>query len=229
MIGYSIFNSWHFVSYLTEQVFLFNKGVKIMTKKQDLRIQRTRKSLNRALITLMGRKNFQAITIQELADEAMINRATFYLHYVDKYDLLEKCVEDNLDEIMLKHVTPVKHVRKGVMYTDVFHSIVMDILKSVENNDRFFQVMIQSNCEGLIKDYFIGLVQTKFLPQLGDAFSGVQSKRHIDVMIQLIVSAISGVITWWIISEERESPEEIAAIVVDVVTKGPVYVLGVKT
>ena len=200
-----------------------------MDKKQDLRIQRTRKSLNQALITVMEKKNFQMITIQELADEAMINRVTFYLHYVDKYDLLEKCVKDNLDEIMLKHLSPVRHIREGVVYTEAFRSIVMDILKSVENNDRFFQVMIQSNCEGLIKDYFIGLVQTKFLPQLGEMFSGIQSNRHVDVTIQLIVSAILGVITWWIVSEERESPEEIAAIVVDVVTKGPAYVLGLKT
>lgn len=200
-----------------------------MTKKQDLRIQRTRKSLNQALITLMEEKNFQAITIQELADEAMINRVTFYLHYADKYELLEECVKDNLDEIMLKHLSPIRHIRKGVVYTEAFRSIVMDILKSVENNDRFFQVMIQSNCEGLIKDYFIGLVQTKFLPQLGEMFSGIPSNKHVDVMIQLIVSAILGVITWWIVSEERESPEEIAAIVVDVVTKGPAYVLGLKT
>ncbi|MEI3598455.1 MULTISPECIES: TetR/AcrR family transcriptional regulator [unclassified Oceanobacillus] len=200
-----------------------------MTKKQDLRIQRTRKSLNQALITLMEKKNFQAITIQELADEAMINRVTFYLHYVDKYELLEECVKDNLDEIMLKHLSPVRHIRKGVVYTEAFRPIVMDILKSVENNERFFRVMIQSNCEGLIKDYFIGLVQTKFLPQLGEMFSDIQSNRHVDVTIQLIVSAILGVITWWIVSEERESPEEIAAIVVDVVTKGPAYVLGLKT
>lgn len=200
-----------------------------MTKKQDLRIQRTRKSLNQALITLMEKKNFQAITIQELADEAMINRVTFYLHYVDKYELLEECVKDNLDEIMLKHLSPVRHIRKGVVYTEAFRPIVMDILKSVENNERFFRVMIQSNCEGLIKDYFVGLVQTKFLPQLGEMFSDIQSNRHVDVTIQLIVSAILGVITWWIVSEERESPEEIAAIVVDVVTKGPAYVLGLKT
>ena len=201
----------------------------MMTKKQDLRIQRTRKSLNQALITLMEKKTFSAITIQELADEAMINRATFYLHYCDKYDLLEKCVKDNLDEIMLKHLTPVRHIKEGVFHMKIFRAIVMEILHSVESNERFFQMMIQSNCDNLIKDYFIGLVHDNFLPQLGDLSFGTPSERYADVTIQLIVSAILGVITWWITSEDRESPEEIAGIVVDVVTKGPAYVFGLKT
>lgn len=201
----------------------------MVSKKQDLRIQRTRKSLNQALITLMERKTFSAITIQELADEAMINRATFYLHYCDKYDLLEKCVKDNLDEIMLKHLTPVRHIKEGVFHMEIFRAIVMEILKSVESNERFFQMMIQSNCDNLIKDYFIGLVHDNFLPQLGDLSFGTLSERYADVTIQLIVSAILGVITWWITSEDRESPEEIAGIVVDVVTKGPAYVFGLKT
>src|SRR5699024_6188766 len=133
-----------------------SKGVKKMTEKQDLRIRRTRRSLNQALLTLMEQKKFPAITIQELADEAMINRATFYLHYYDKYELLEQCIIDNLDT--LKHLTPVRHIREGVFYTDVFQAIVTDILYKVERNERFFQIMFAANCDNYIKDYIIGIV-----------------------------------------------------------------------
>src|SRR5699024_11668001 len=107
--------------------------------------------------------------------------------------------------------------------------IVIDILNSVESNERFFQIMIQSNCDSLIKDYFIGLVHEKFLPQLEGVFSGILSEKYANVSVQLIVSAILGVMTWWITSEERENPEEIAEIVVDVVTKGTAHGLGLKT
>lgn len=200
-----------------------------MSNKQDLRVQRTRKSLNQALLSLMEKKDFQTITIQELADEAMINRATFYLHYYDKYELLEKCVKDNLDAIMLKHVTPVRHIKGGIFYTEVFQTIVTDILSSVESNERFFQIMFESNYDKLIKNYFIEMVYEKFLPQLGDVLGKIQFQRHRDITIQLIVSAILGVMTWWITSDERASPEEIAKIIVNVVTKGPASVFGLKT
>lgn len=201
-----------------------------MTEKQDLRVQRTRKSLNQALLTLMEEKNFSSITIQELADEAMINRATFYLHYYDKHDLLETCVKDNLDAIMLKHVAPVRHVQQGVFYVDIFREIVSDILNTVEDNARFFRIMFQSNSEKLIKEYFIDLVHTLIVPQLGEMFDRnvAQRKRYQDVAIQLIVSAIFGVVTWWITSEERDTPDEIAELIVGVVTKGPVHMLGLE-
>jgi len=200
-----------------------------MRKKQDLRVQRTKKMLNQALLTLMEKKNFQTITIQELANEAMINRATFYLHYYDKYELLEKCIKDNLDAIMLKHVTPVRHIKGGVFYAETFYRIVTDILKSVEENERFFQIMFESNCDRFIKDYVIEIVNKKFLPQFGDKLDNIQSESHKNITIHLIVSAILGVMTWWITSEERDSPEEIANIIVGVVTKGPAYAIGLKT
>ncbi len=207
---------------------MLNKGVKKMSKKQDLRVKRTKNSLNRALLTLMEKKNFTDITIQELADEAMINRVTFYSHYSDKYELLDQCVKDNLDEIMLKSVTPVRHIKRGIVYADVFYEIVTDILKNVERNERFFQIIIQSNHDKLIKEYLVHLVKREFIPQLGDAFLKVQSEWQISIMVELVVSAILGVMAWWITSEKRESPEDIAEIVVGTITKGPAYVLGLK-
>src|SRR5699024_8639993 len=145
---------------------MLNKGVKKMDGKQDLRVKRTKNSLNRALLTLMEKKNFTDITIQELADEAMINRVTFYLHYYDKYELLDQCVKYNLDDIMLKHVTPVRHIKQGVIYTDAFSEIVTDVLKSVERNEQFFQIIFQSDHDKLIKQYFVNLVKKDFIPQL---------------------------------------------------------------
>jgi AcrR family transcriptional regulator len=53
----------------------------------DPRVKRTRKLLQDALVELMAEKSFDAITVQDIADRSTINRATFYAHFVDKYDL----------------------------------------------------------------------------------------------------------------------------------------------
>ncbi len=55
----------------------------------DPRILRSRRMLMDALIRLLNKKEFDAISIQEIADEATLNRATFYLHYPDKNALLQ--------------------------------------------------------------------------------------------------------------------------------------------
>src|ERR1700678_215678 len=55
----------------------------------DPRILRSRGLLMEALLRLLARKEFDDISVQEIADEATLNRATFYLHYPDKNALLQ--------------------------------------------------------------------------------------------------------------------------------------------
>ena len=57
----------------------------------DPRIRRTRLLLQDALVRLLKKKGFDEISVQDIAEEATINRATFYDHYPDRYALLE-CV-----------------------------------------------------------------------------------------------------------------------------------------
>jgi AcrR family transcriptional regulator len=60
-----------------------------LVESTDPRILRSRQMLMEALAKLLDRKEFDAISIQEIADEATLNRATFYLHYPDKNALLQ--------------------------------------------------------------------------------------------------------------------------------------------
>src|SRR6201998_4698913 len=55
----------------------------------DPRVLRSRQMLMQALVRLLARKEFDDISVQEIADEATLNRATFYLHYPDKNALLQ--------------------------------------------------------------------------------------------------------------------------------------------
>src|SRR5579863_1663385 len=59
------------------------------TETVDPRIVRSRRMLMEALARLLNQKEFDDISVQEIADEATLNRATFYLHYPDKNALLQ--------------------------------------------------------------------------------------------------------------------------------------------
>lgn len=72
-------------------------GIAIMTEtKTDPRILRTRKLIMDAFIDLSAKKEFKDITVKDITTEAMINRATFYYHFQDIYDLLEKVLSEVL-------------------------------------------------------------------------------------------------------------------------------------
>ena len=69
-------------------------------KSVDPRILRTRKLLQQALAQLMKEKQFDAISVQDIAESATINRATFYDHYPDKFALLECTVGSRFNELL---------------------------------------------------------------------------------------------------------------------------------
>ncbi|MEK3850480.1 TetR family transcriptional regulator [Paenibacillus sp. FSL R7-0340] len=50
-------------------------------------------AIERALIELLQQHDFKDITIKKICDQSLIGRSTFYSHYLDKYDLLEKIVK----------------------------------------------------------------------------------------------------------------------------------------
>ena len=57
---------------------------------EDLRVQRTRRLIQEAFIALTVEKGFAAVTVRDITERAIINRSTFYRHYLDKYDLLDQ-------------------------------------------------------------------------------------------------------------------------------------------
>src|SRR3954468_5421379 len=70
--------------------------------KPDRRIQRTRQLLRDSLIALILDKGYDAVTIQDITDHANLGRATFYLHYHDKEDLLVSSLQETFDELVKK-------------------------------------------------------------------------------------------------------------------------------
>ena len=75
----------------------------------DPRVLRSRQMLMEALLRLLNRKEFDDISIQEIADEATLNRATFYLHYPDKNALLQAMTAARFRDLM---------ARRGLSFTD---------------------------------------------------------------------------------------------------------------
>src|SRR5882757_107931 len=66
----------------------------------DPRIRRTRQLLQQALGKLLETKDFEKISVQDIAEAATLNRATFYDHYADKFALLECVVASRFHELL---------------------------------------------------------------------------------------------------------------------------------
>lgn len=66
----------------------------------DLRTERTKRSIANAFLELRKQKPIEKITVKELAELAYINKATFYTHYRDIYDLSDQLEDEFMDSII---------------------------------------------------------------------------------------------------------------------------------
>jgi AcrR family transcriptional regulator len=63
-----------------------------LDEKLDPRVKRTRGLILQSFESLLSEKGFESISVQDVTGRAQINRATFYKHYVDKYELLDRSI-----------------------------------------------------------------------------------------------------------------------------------------
>ena len=71
------------------------KGIR---RSEDLRVVKTRRCLRDAMLKLLKTHELGEVTVADIADEALVNRKTFYKHYADKYQLSDELVSDAADE-----------------------------------------------------------------------------------------------------------------------------------
>jgi len=72
----------------------------------DPRVRRTRAMIRQSFMDLLAVHDFEDITVQDIVDRAELNRATFYNHYQDKYELLDATMADLFAETLASWIPP---------------------------------------------------------------------------------------------------------------------------
>ena len=94
---------------MLDEIMVEAAQVESTVEATDPRVLRSRRMLMEALRKLLDRKEFAEISIQEIADEAELNRATFYLHYPDKQALLIAMTDARFRDLI---------ARRGLEFSD---------------------------------------------------------------------------------------------------------------
>jgi AcrR family transcriptional regulator len=178
-------------------------------KKLDPRVISTRHMLREALVSLIEEKGFDALTVQDITDRAELNRATFYLHYQDKQDLLVKSLRDAIDELMSDIGASTDE--QGQLVFDGSARPVKATFEHVAQHAQFYRVMLSA--EGVpsfiagVRDYMVEIT-LKWLK------ASQPNSRQSQVPLEIVANSLSwsllGVLIWWLEHDMPHSPEYMA-------------------
>ncbi|MCM1544855.1 MAG: TetR/AcrR family transcriptional regulator [Ruminococcus sp.] len=164
--------------------------------KTDVRVKKTYNQLMEALFKLLAEKSFDDLTVLEICNEASVHRATFYKHFVDKYDFLNSCFRLKLSELVFEKTeseyTPeLMKISCMKMIKMVFDFLEENkqILAFVNNNK--YAVSFNSALTDSIADFLIKRIET--MHQLSEKLG-----FHRYMLANYYAGAIVGLLKWWI-------------------------------
>ena len=125
---------------------------------EDLRIRRTKRAIRESLFELMEAKGFEHISVKDITDGAMISRNTFYLHYSDKYDLLDKICDEMMRSLFFRIGKQVRRVQKTQATIENVAEIILHGIRAVESEREAYRILFSSSSADILNEKIAGVV-----------------------------------------------------------------------
>lgn len=161
----------------------------------DRRVRKTQTAIQTAFFQLLKKQGIERVKVSEICELADINRGTFYLNYLDKYDLLEKMIQQSIQEL-------ITYCQTETTETD---DLLIKTFQFIVENQETYRMLIASDKQGLFTDYLKKHIVT---------FTAINGQPQTTEAI-FIANGIVGVLNHYLSSHEAsiESLYEIKPII----------------
>lgn len=176
-----------------------------MNPKLDRRKKYTRMMLKNSLVHLLRQKPLSKITVKEICEEADVNRSTFYAHYDDQFDLLEKIEQE-----------VIANIEAGLNEYDFSNDdealeMIEILLNYASDNFELFYTLLIINRDHSFEKRVMDLAR-KYL------IKNWKNIEEVDAMLYeyggtFVISGSIYVIKQWMVNRMDRSPKEIAKLI----------------
>jgi len=187
-----------------------NKG----EKKMDRRARYTNMVIRESFVELLSKKPISKITVKEICENADVNRATFYAHFQDPYDLMRR-IEDEFTDNIQRYIEGESF---GSSQGSALLASITSVLEYVKSNAKLCKVLFSPHGD-------VSFI-SKFMQILGKQFVADWTKEQkLDVKrAEYIVSFAMGgaveLISKWLMSGMKEKPAEMAELMLTLEMRG---------
>jgi AcrR family transcriptional regulator len=169
--------------------------------RTDPRILRTRQLIRDAFVELLQEMDIEKISVNRLAERATINRVTFYLHYRDIPDMLEKMADDMIEDI------------KRIMNNDAVNpnseEALVNLLEHIAEHAKFYKVVLASRRTPIFTERLLKLLTgmiTEKVESMGSESRITTAGIQKDIVIWYGSSALIGTIISWLRNDMPYTP-----------------------
>ena len=178
----------------------------------------TKQQIKNAFTKLLKEKGMDSLTISEIAKDANINRGTFYLHYIDKYDLLEKLENEVIEELtkILLSDDSNDDIENPYSIDDLIdiipYNAILNALYYVKSDFEFIEALTGSGGDPMFVERFKRIIEKLILIQIEktDKLNFSMKGLPEDYAREILLSSATAIILLWIKKGALESPEVIA-------------------
>jgi AcrR family transcriptional regulator len=189
-----------------------------MASIYDEMIKKTKENIQMSFLQLLKEKDFLKVSVRDITTAANINRGTFYLHYQDKYDLINQ-MEESLLIGLEKHLENLKpdilliKAEKGQIS---MHAV--EVFRYIQMNADFFKIFLGGNnllgFHKRFKQFFINHFIEKTIEN-AVIFSDLTIPRN--YLSSFATSAFLGLVEQWLENDLAESPSEMAEMYIQII------------
>ena len=163
-----------------------------MNTTTDRRIIRTKRAIYNAFLALIQEREFEKITVKELAERADINRKTFYVYYTGLDDLARQ-----IEEELFEHCSPLLR-SINVMSRDFdVYGFFEALADMIENNMTVLQLLYRSGRLSSLLERTKMLLVESFQKQLGDE---VADNKTLQLYLEFMSAGFLSMFTEWIVA-----------------------------
>ncbi len=182
-------------------------------QKTDRRVKYTKMVLRESLVKLLKQKPISKITIKEICEEADINRATFYTHYSDQYDLLLQTETGLLSDI--------NEYLAGYSFSDKDGSEAIQILEKIfeyiKENADLCSVLLSDTGDISFQQEVMKIVQNQCISEWTKKSV---NKELAEYIYSFAVTGSVGVVHKWLKEGMKQSARELAEMVINLTNRG---------
>jgi len=192
----------------------------------DRRKRKSRKALFDACVELVQEKEFQHITINEIVNRADLNRGTFYLHFADKYDMMDSFENEMIEKIEEVILSNLPDEPSDQLFIQTRYDTIKELINCLEENKELLQLLLKSSHHSSFQAKLRSKLKVVFEERILPDFNKSSLNIPTDLFVVIFTSAALGIIEYTFQSDAPIESEQLTEFLINVMINGPAKTLG---